>query len=484
MSKIVTLPPPPPKRRRLAPPIATNQQEPAETPAGHADTASFEHDFAAEPAAPEALPNDALVALQLLNSRFPAVVSPDVPPWTLPPPPAAAACLYTIAAVPTPPPALALQAGVAPFATCAQLYSVLADRTAADRQLEELRRSNTVRLLQLPASRDECVVMLTADYVAAVQRCKEELAARSQQQQQQQQQPHGGGGGGDRNAAGHAAGALEAFAWFAERVLPACTEVMVTHGELLQLLSGAPPARWVSGPGAACCPAGCTTWLEVHSPLACLPACGTQITTAEPFNLRCDNHSADNDLAWPCFARLPARVAACVSGPAHTQTPTPPYILFFLTTCLASLEAHPAGSLSPSPACGHPAWCRPGQPRRQADAAGAAAGEPHVSLLLSQGLLTRHTGGPDGYLFSMPNAGAAVRSVAGGQRRWGWGLLGPGEAAGQAVHGASLLLDRALQPTPSQRTQTLDTPFRSPCARLPRSRPPGDSVPAAAPPPA
>ncbi|EFN53649.1 hypothetical protein CHLNCDRAFT_36320 [Chlorella variabilis] len=265
MSKIVTLPPPPPKRRRLAPPIATNQQEPAETPAGHADTASFEHDFAAEPAAPEALPNDALVALQLLNSRFPAV------------------------------------AGVAPFATCAQLYSVLADRTAADRQLEELRRSNTVRLLQLPASRDECVVMLTADYVAAVQRCKEELAARSQQQQQQQQQPHGGGGGGDRNAAGHAAGALEAFAWFAERVLPACTEVMVTHGELLQLLSGAPPAR-------------------------------------------------------------------------------------------------------------------PGQPRRQADAAGAAAGEPHVSLLLSQGLLTRHTGGPDGYLFSMPNAGAAVRSVAAGRQ--------------------------------------------------------------------
>ena len=39
--------------------------------------------------------------------------------------------------------------------------------------------------------------------------------------------------------------------------------------------------------------------------------------------------------------------------------------------------------------------------------------EQHVSLLLNRGVLTRHTGGPDGYLFSMPAAGAAVRSVAG-----------------------------------------------------------------------
>lgn len=40
--------------------------------------------------------------------------------------------------------------------------------------------------------------------------------------------------------------------------------------------------------------------------------------------------------------------------------------------------------------------------------------DAHVSLLLSHGFLTRHTGGPDGYLLSMPSAGAAVRSVAGG----------------------------------------------------------------------
>ena len=44
---------------------------------------------------------------------------------------------------------LLLQAKVAPFATKAQLYTVLNDRTAVDRQLDELRRSNAVRVLQV-----------------------------------------------------------------------------------------------------------------------------------------------------------------------------------------------------------------------------------------------------------------------------------------------------------------------------------------------
>ena len=39
--------------------------------------------------------------------------------------------------------------------------------------------------------------------------------------------------------------------------------------------------------------------------------------------------------------------------------------------------------------------------------------EQQVSLLLSHGFLMRHTMSTDGYLFSMPNAGAAVRSIAG-----------------------------------------------------------------------
>lgn len=55
-------------------------------------------------------------------------------------------------------------------------------------------------------------------------------------------------------------------------------------------------------------------------------------------------------------------------------------------------------------------------PRPAAAAAAGRVTDKHVSLLLSHGFLTRHTGGPDGYLFSMPNAGTAVRSVAGAAR--------------------------------------------------------------------
>ena len=42
-------------------------------------------------------------------------------------------------------------------------------------------------------------------------------------------------------------------------------------------------------------------------------------------------------------------------------------------------------------------------------------GEAHISLLLSEGFLTRHLAATDGYLFALPGAGAAVRSVADGR---------------------------------------------------------------------
>lgn len=140
---------------------------------------------------------------------------------------------------------------MAPFATKAQLYTLLADRTAVDRQLDELRRSNAVRVLQLPTARDEYALMLTEDYVAALERCKAELLQRSA----------GGSSGGKSNggnpgtpdaapaaaAAAAAARAAQVIDWMAYRVLPACTQVMVTHAELAALLAGGSGA----GAGAA-----------------------------------------------------------------------------------------------------------------------------------------------------------------------------------------------------------------------------------------
>lgn len=74
-----------------------------------------------------------------------------------------------------------------------------------------------------------------------------------------------------------------------------------------------------------------------------------------------------------------------------------------------------------------------------------AVTDHQVSLLLNQGLLTRHTGGPDGYLFSMPNAGLAVRSVAG--ERTGLAVL-QGLAGARAGNMPCLLLCCPVSPLP------------------------------------
>ncbi|KAI3425287.1 hypothetical protein D9Q98_009054 [Chlorella vulgaris] len=276
MSKLrLALPQPPPKRRRTR----EHVQHWAPTSSDVAAPSSPTNVDFIEEAAPEALPNDTLTALHLLKSRFPA------------------------------------EAAVTPFASRSQLYSVLADRTLADRQLEELRRTAAIRLLQLPASRDECAVVLAGDYAAAVQRCKAGLEEKQQQQS----------GAASSRTSGSTSMDLDVFDWFAERVLPRCSEVMITHRELVQLLGTAP--------GAA----------------------------------------------------------------------------------------------------------RPLQPRQQA--APVAVTDHQVSLLLNQGLLTRHTGGPDGYLFSMPNAGLAVRSVAAGRQE----ILGLLQRRHQPEVLEAALLKRKLQ---------------------------------------
>ncbi|KAI7843185.1 hypothetical protein COHA_003168 [Chlorella ohadii] len=299
MSKTLRLPPPPAKRQRLgagtsssaapsnaavaplaaAAATATGPPEyaAAALPSnGSHETDAHDSDLAAEADVDLALPNDTLAALHLLRSRFPA------------------------------------EAKVAPFATKAQLYTVLSDRTAVDRQLDELRRSNAVRVMQLPAGKDEFAIMLTQDYVAALRRSK---AAVLQPPASSSGSPGAGLGCSSTAAAGPGARptaaaqqAAQVFDWMEARVLPVCTALMVTHAELLQLLAGGGGGR--AGSSGA-----------------------------------------------------PQASRAAAAGPGGRQPVT----------------------------------------------------EAHVSLLLSHGFLTRHTGGLDGYLFSMPNAGAAVRSVAAGR---------------------------------------------------------------------
>lgn len=101
---------------------------------------------------------------------------------------------------------------VPPFALKTQLYSVLQDRTLVDRQLDEMRLKNKLRVFQLPTGGDDYAIMLSTDYAVALQTCAQRLASK---------------------------GALvHVFDWFRDRVLPACCDVMVTHTEIMMLLRG------------------------------------------------------------------------------------------------------------------------------------------------------------------------------------------------------------------------------------------------------
>ncbi|KAK9830141.1 hypothetical protein WJX72_009964 [[Myrmecia] bisecta] len=124
------------------------------------------------------VPNDTMVALQLLRAQFPA------------------------------------KATVEPVMLRSQLYTLVKDRTSVDRQLDELRQSGAVRMFKLPATVDEYAFMFAADYMAMVGRARQELQDRSSSE-----------------------GMLAVLEWFVQRVLPRCTTINISHGDLLRLLT-------------------------------------------------------------------------------------------------------------------------------------------------------------------------------------------------------------------------------------------------------
>ncbi len=137
---------------------------------------------------------------------------------------------------------------------------------------------------------------------------------------------------------------------------------------------------------------------------------------------------------WPllCTAAWAQRppVADRVSGPTHIHFPP---VLLFLAPGLQRFAGWSTCCYRSSlRSCFSPILHRAAtsSTAQLSKAAAAVPGgrqpvtEAHVSLLLSHGFLTRHTGGLDGYLFSMPNAGAAVRSVAGALKQECRAVLG------------------------------------------------------------
>jgi hypothetical protein len=92
------------------------------------------------------------------------------------------------------------------------------------------------------------------------------------------------------------------------------------------------------------------------------------------------------------------KLARCSMEPPPVQSPT----------CLPRQPRLLTLPPTRPPACSSLQRCRGPSPR-------SAVSEGHLSLLLNQGFLTRHTLGADGYLFAMPGAGPAVKSVREGR---------------------------------------------------------------------
>jgi hypothetical protein len=141
----------------------------------------------------------------------------------------------------------ARQLPLPPFVTKSQIYTVLADRTAVDRDLDDLMRRGRARAFKLATGADEFAVLLMADYLAmidgmAVQR--EWQAAQLRQQEAAAVRSGDGGGGGGAPAPAPSpevpAAAAVALRRFRDRVVPRCYDSHVTAQRLLQLMAAAP----------------------------------------------------------------------------------------------------------------------------------------------------------------------------------------------------------------------------------------------------
>lgn len=105
-----------------------------------------------------------------------------------------------------------------PVVLKSQLYSVLSDRTNADRDLDELRRTNKVRLFKLATGSDDHGILTTDDYRSLVVESPQRVNSKE-------------------------VDAKRTLEWFGNQVLASCWNVTVTMGQLSDMFSKSQAAR-------------------------------------------------------------------------------------------------------------------------------------------------------------------------------------------------------------------------------------------------
>ncbi|KAG6553113.1 hypothetical protein Mapa_005451 [Marchantia paleacea] len=127
------------------------------------------------------LPTDTLVAIKMMCAQFPKIS----------------------------------QNAVRPFVLRSQLYSSVSDRTTADRELEELKQQQVVRIFKLHSGKDDFAIMLIEDYIKQIEGAKQRIESKRPEED------------------------IAVFDWFQSRVINAHTGASIRHSHLVQLLSQA-----------------------------------------------------------------------------------------------------------------------------------------------------------------------------------------------------------------------------------------------------
>lgn len=100
-----------------------------------------------------------------------------------------------------------------PLLLKSQVYNILKDRTAVDRELDQLRRQNTIRMFKLLSGKDDYALLPTAEYVSLAYAAKEALLTKKGETEPD-----------------------SVFDRFVTRLLPACYDVSVSKAQLQQYL--------------------------------------------------------------------------------------------------------------------------------------------------------------------------------------------------------------------------------------------------------
>ncbi|KIY97557.1 hypothetical protein MNEG_10405 [Monoraphidium neglectum] len=138
--------------------------------------------------------------------------------------------------------------GLPPFVLKAHIYTVVSDRTAADRDLDDLLARGRARAFRLATGADEHVVLLMSDYLALISSIiahKDDEARQGQLRQLEgqrveaaEQAAPGPGARAVVTAPAAAAAAAAALRRFRDRVAPRCRDASISVERLLQLLAG------------------------------------------------------------------------------------------------------------------------------------------------------------------------------------------------------------------------------------------------------